>query len=90
MLTVQKNERYLVHFMFSVSVKNTPNSLQNFKSQRVRVAEIMGGGGSWLNPPLSIRCGYQTSQYRKGIKWDIFNSMGTVLIIVGTMAISYS
>ena len=54
----KQNKRYLVYFMFSVSLTSTPNSLQNFKSLRVRVPEI--------NPPLSIRCGYQTSQYGKG------------------------
>ena len=32
---------------------------------RVRVPEITGGGGR-VNPLLSIRCGYQTSQYGKG------------------------
>ena len=66
----KQNKRYLVHFMFSVSLKNTLNSLQNFKSLSVRVPEIMGGGGGGggINLLLSIRHRYQTSQY-------IFNSI---------------
>ena len=76
--------------MFSVSLKSTPNSLQTFKSLRVRVAEIMEGGVELAQPSLSISCGYQASQYGKGIKWDIFNSIETVLSIVVTMAISSS
>ena len=41
----KQNRRYLVHFTFSEGLKCTPNDLQNFKSLRVRVLEIMGGGG---------------------------------------------
>ena len=57
---METKQRYLVHFMFSVSLKSTSNSLQNFKSLRVRVPDVRGRG--WLKPPLSTRCGYQTSQ----------------------------
>ena len=62
----KQNKRYLVYFTLSSSLKST-NSLQNFKSLRVRVLEITGGRvGSNPPPPLSIRCGYQTSHYGKG------------------------
>ena len=36
----KQNKRYLVYLTFSASLRNTPNSLQNFKFLRVRVLEI--------------------------------------------------
>ena len=47
----KQNKRYLVHFMFSVGLKSTCNSLQNFKSLTVRVPEITGGGGGEGDQP---------------------------------------
>ena len=41
-LVWKQNKRYLVHFTFSKSFKS---SLQNFKSLKVRVLEIIGGRG---------------------------------------------
>ena len=49
-LSWTQNKRYLVNFTFSESLMSTPNSLQNFKSLRVRVLEIMGEG--LAQPPL--------------------------------------
>ena len=39
----KQSKRYLVHFTFSEGFTSAPNSLQNFKSLRVRVVEITGG-----------------------------------------------
>ena len=70
---METKQKYLVHFTFSKCFKSSPNSLQNLKSLSVRVLEIMRGGGGGggageglAQPTLSIRCGYQTSQYEKG------------------------
>ena len=49
---METNKRYLVHFTFSESFKSTSNSLQNFKSLRVRVLEITGGLSHPPPPPV--------------------------------------
>ena len=63
MVTIEKNNRYLVHLTFSATLKSAPNILQNNKSLIIRVLEITEG---LAEPPITIRCRYQTSQYGKG------------------------
>ena len=44
-LSSQQKTVHLVHFTFSENFKSIPDSLQSFKSMKVRDLEIMGGGG---------------------------------------------
>ena len=64
---METKQKIFGSFYVFCEFKEYPYCLKNFKSLRVRVPEIMGGGGGgWINPPLSIRCGYQTYRYEKG------------------------
>ena len=65
MVTMERKQKIFNSFNVFCSLKSTPNSLQNFKSLRIMVFEIMGGGGGG-ECIVSIRRGYQTSQYGKG------------------------
>ena len=60
MVTMEMKQNIFSSFYVLCECKEYPNSLQNFKSLRVRVPEMTGGGVcGGVNPPLSIRCGYQ-------------------------------